>query len=188
MSFVPDRIAWIDVETSGLDPRSDLLLEVACVITDGQFQVLDTFHSLVRHGWLTVANANEAADPEVVAMHDATGLWSKLRCGFGLPVAVVDRDLAALLGEYPVEGGIWLGGNSTHFDRGFIEAYLPRSAALLSRRCLDMTSVLAFLELSHLDDVPEKGPRPHSAMGDIEECLREARDAMWNLDAAVRFQ
>ena len=46
MSFAPDRIAWIDVETSGLDPRSDLLLEVACVITDGQFQVLDTFHSL----------------------------------------------------------------------------------------------------------------------------------------------
>lgn len=36
-----DRIVWIDTETTGLYPRREALLEVACIVTDGDLEPLD---------------------------------------------------------------------------------------------------------------------------------------------------
>ncbi len=30
-----DRLIWVDIETTGLDPATDLVLEVAVTVTDG---------------------------------------------------------------------------------------------------------------------------------------------------------
>ncbi|NBO46426.1 MAG: oligoribonuclease, partial [Actinobacteria bacterium] len=31
-----DRIVWIDCEMTGLDPQRDLIVEIACVVTDAE--------------------------------------------------------------------------------------------------------------------------------------------------------
>ncbi len=43
MSETPetDRIVWIDCEMTGLDFKNDLLVEIACVITNAQLEVVD---------------------------------------------------------------------------------------------------------------------------------------------------
>ena len=35
-----EHLVWIDCEMTGLDPRADLLLEVACLVTDSDLNVL----------------------------------------------------------------------------------------------------------------------------------------------------
>jgi len=35
-----DRIVWIDCEMTGLDFKNDLLVEIACVITDAQLELV----------------------------------------------------------------------------------------------------------------------------------------------------
>ena len=35
-----DRIVWIDCEMTGLDTTADALVEVACLVTDGELNVL----------------------------------------------------------------------------------------------------------------------------------------------------
>src|ERR1700743_3202092 len=36
-----DRLVWIDCEMTGLDIERDALIEIACVVTDGQLTLLD---------------------------------------------------------------------------------------------------------------------------------------------------
>ena len=35
-----DRLIWIDLEMTGLDPQADGILEIATVVTDGQLNIL----------------------------------------------------------------------------------------------------------------------------------------------------
>jgi len=36
-----ERLVWVDCEMTGLDIDRDRLLEIACVVTDGELNVLD---------------------------------------------------------------------------------------------------------------------------------------------------
>ena len=36
-----DRLVWIDCEMTGLDLAHDALVEVACIVTDGELNALD---------------------------------------------------------------------------------------------------------------------------------------------------
>jgi DNA polymerase-3 subunit epsilon len=44
------RYAIVDVETTGFSPRDDRVVEVACVVVDGNFRDLESFTSLVDPG------------------------------------------------------------------------------------------------------------------------------------------
>ena len=39
-----DRLVWIDCEMTGLDLTSDALVEIACIVTDGELNALDDGH------------------------------------------------------------------------------------------------------------------------------------------------
>lgn len=55
-------LAWIDLETTGLDPDADWVLEVACIITDDQFNELARFHRVLYHDPACI----DSCDPSVV--------------------------------------------------------------------------------------------------------------------------
>ena len=38
---VNDRLVWIDCEMTGLDIERDALIEIACLVTDGELTLLD---------------------------------------------------------------------------------------------------------------------------------------------------
>jgi oligoribonuclease (3'-5' exoribonuclease) len=40
-----------DFETTGLDPNRDYPIEIACVFTDMHFNVINTYHSLIRYSF-----------------------------------------------------------------------------------------------------------------------------------------
>lgn len=41
LSAEDEPLVWIDCEMTGLDPKRDRLLEIACIVTDGQLQPVD---------------------------------------------------------------------------------------------------------------------------------------------------
>jgi len=43
----PDHLVWIDCEMTGLDATRDALIEVACLVTDGDLNVLGDGISVV---------------------------------------------------------------------------------------------------------------------------------------------
>lgn len=171
------RIAWIDVETTGKTPRDgSRLLQVACIITDGDLKELNEgFEMKIHYSAEEVAELFEASDDFVKNMHEKTGLWAALTTE-GHPREEVGKKLLAELKEYitePVTAKI--GGNSITLDRNFLEAELPEVFNFLHYRSYDMSSVAEHYKLN-ATDIPEYAKKyTHEALEDIRESIAEAR-------------
>ncbi len=79
-----DRLVWIDCEMTGLDLARDALVEIACIVTDSELEIVDDGIDLV------IKPPAEAIDtmPEVVReMHTASGLLAELASGITLAEA-----------------------------------------------------------------------------------------------------
>ena len=44
-----DKLLWLDMEMTGLDVNKERIIEVAAIVTEGDFNAVDTFESVVFH-------------------------------------------------------------------------------------------------------------------------------------------
>jgi oligoribonuclease len=181
------RIAWFDLETTGLDPEVDRILEVALVITDGDLNVLHEQTELLGPTG-EVRAAVVAMDRTCWAMHTENGLLAELfRRGRG---SDQDVDLAlskALYAHWPapkdateeMAGRYLLAGSSVHFDAGYLRKYMPTTYRWLSHRHLDVSVLHRAAELWNpamrmpKDLSPAKAK--HRALDDIHHSIAVAR-------------
>lgn len=174
-----ERIAWVDVETTGLDPYTkDYLLQVAVVVTDGHLGPLDEgVEYVVQYNPGLALAVRRAANDYVKAMHDKSGLWDKLP--YGTPLKDVENLVLEYLQKHIEKPGTAkLGGNSITLDRKFLDKNLPAVNNYLHYRSLDITSWVGMFELAGV--VPSKVPyfkkeNTHTAMEDIKESIAEAK-------------
>jgi oligoribonuclease len=165
-------IAWIDLETTGLDTEC-AIIEVACVVTDDKFNEVDSYQSLVG------LDGSDYIQEGALKMHRKSGLWN-LVCAEEKTIMQVDRELAAVLDRHcVVETALILGGQSVHFDRGFIERWMPQSNTMLSHRQIDVSGLKLFVALPRDIDVnalpPLKSKTTHRAMDDIRASIEAAK-------------
>ena len=167
-----DRLVWIDCEMTGLDLRTDALIEIAVLVTDGELAVLG-------EGVDIVINADEAAlagMPDVVReMHAHSGLTEEVRRSAVTIAEAQDRVLAYIREHVPDPRTAPLAGNSIATDRGFIARDMPELDAHLHYRMVDVSSVKElcrrwFPRVFYAK--PEKG-MAHRALADIYESIRE---------------
>jgi len=180
------RIAWLDVESTGISPREgDFLLQIAGIVTDGDLREIgEGYEAKIYYSAEDAAAMRERAVPFVQNMHDATGLWTALPLE-GKPAEQVDQEFLAFLKDRGVEErSARLGGNSISLDRDFMATFLPTSLKWLHYRNYDMTSVGGFLEL-YRPDIPQfdKSAKTHDAMDDIRMSIEEARWYRRHLEA-----
>ena len=167
-----DRLVWIDCEMTGLDLQRDALIEIACLVTDGELNVLGPGVDVVIH-------ADEpalAGMPEVVRdMHARSGLTAEVRSS---TVTVPEAERLVL--DYvrthvPEPSTVPLAGNSIATDRAFLARDMPTLDAYLHYRMVDVSSVKElcrrwFPRVFYAK--PEKG-MAHRALADIYESIRE---------------
>lgn len=183
----PTVLAWMDVETTGLDPRTAGLLEVACILTDLELNELPggEFHRVIRHTEWHVKHLRRAAGEYVDAMHERTGLWGRLPHGTGLDE--VEAGLLAFIQRHaPEPRSAALAGSSVKLDFDFTGYYLPQVADHLHYRVVDVTSVRIFLEGNGLATSTKLDAEPaHEALADIRASIAEARDYRDQLRARI---
>jgi len=71
-------IVWCDIESTGLNPRKDHLLEVAVVITDDELNEVANATVVVQPVGVTNIDALEM-DPKVRKMHTVNGLFEEVK-------------------------------------------------------------------------------------------------------------
>lgn len=175
-------IAWIDVETTGIKgykpsllQRRDFLLEVACLVTDMELNILDDngYQAVVRYTPTQVENLKKHTNDYVIDMHTKTGLWDKLSSGKRL--SKIDKELSTYIKQFaPEPRQAYLGGNSITLDRNFIIPNLPEVGEHLHYRSVDVTS-LAILAGSWYDGTSFAKRTEHSAFSDIRESIDELK-------------
>ena len=169
------RIVWLDVESTGADPSAgDQLLEVASIVTDGHLEEVGApFECVLYFSPEETIALRERTIPVVQKMHDASGLWDRLK--HGTAREIVDHELAAFFDERGVEPTSRIGGNSITLDRNFMSAYLPKSFAKFHYRSYDLSSIAGWFELYRPEVKPVEKKLAHTALADIRESLEEAR-------------
>ncbi len=168
-----DRLVWIDCEMTGLDLACDALVEIACLVTDGDLVVLDEGIDLV------IKPPAEALDhmPEVVReMHTASGLLGELPSGVTLAEAQ-DQVLGYVRRHIAEPKKAPLCGNSIATDRSFIARDMPMLDAYLHYRMVDVSSIKELARRwyprAYFASPPKHGG--HRALADIKESIQELR-------------
>ena len=168
-----DPLVWIDCEMTGLDLASDALVEIACIVTDGELNPLDEgIDVLIK----PPAEAIDGMQQVVRDMHTTSGLLAELGAGLTLAEAQ-DLVLTYIRQHVPQARKVPLCGNSIATDRSFLARDMPDLDAFLHYRMIDVSSVKELARRWYPRAYfasPEKHGG-HRALADIQESIRELR-------------
>jgi oligoribonuclease len=158
---------------TGLDVANDALVEVACVVTDGDLTELDEGIDVI------IKPPAEALDqmPDLVRqMHTASGLLAELPAGVTLGEAQ-DQLVSYVRGHVKEARKAPLCGNSIATDRAFLARDLPRLDDYLHYRMIDVSSVKELARRwyprAYFASPVKVGG--HRALADIRESITELR-------------
>jgi oligoribonuclease len=169
-----DRLVWVDLEMTGLDPARDEIVEIAAIVTDAELVELDAGISfVVRPPDLAIL---EGMDQVVVDMHTSSGLLSDIPGGIPLAEAGA-AVLAYVRGHVPQPRKAPLAGSSVYVDRGFLARHLPELDAHLHYRLVDVSTVKELARRWYpraYFNAPAK-TGGHRALADIRESIAELR-------------
>jgi oligoribonuclease len=169
-----DRLVWIDCEMTGLDLRSDLLIEVAALVTDSELNVLGEGVDVVIGA---TAEQLERMPDVVREMHAASGLTDEVLASRVTLEQAQEQVLAHVREWVPERGKAPLCGNSIATDRGFLARDMPELDDWLHYRMVDVSSVKELARRWYpraYFNAPQKGGG-HRALADILESVQELR-------------
>ncbi|HNI34460.1 MAG TPA: oligoribonuclease [Microthrixaceae bacterium] len=165
-------LVWMDLEMTGLDSRSDVIVEIATLVTDDDLNIVAEGPDLVVH---QPEEALANMDPVVVDMHTSSGLLDAIRTSTITLEDAGAATLAFIKEHVPTERTVPLCGNSIGMDRRFLAAYLPEIEEWLHYRSIDV-STLKELSRRWYPEALSAAPRKataHRAMDDIRESVAE---------------
>jgi oligoribonuclease len=172
MSEALPTLVWVDLEMTGLDPRTCEIVEIATLVTDQDLNVLAEGPSLVvRPSDAALANMSEF----VTNLHKTSGLYDRILAST-LALADATRQTVAFVERHVVKGTSPLCGNSVWKDREFIAAYMPELLGLLHYRMIDVSGIKELVRRWY--PAPYQAPKKrevHRALDDIRESLAELR-------------
>ena len=168
-----DRLVWIDCEMTGLDIERDALVEIACLVTDADLNLLDEGVDLVIK---PPAEALESMQDVVREMHTASGLLAELPSGITVAEAQ-DIVLGYVRGHVSEAKKAPLCGNSIATDRWFIARDMPELDGYLHYRMVDVSSIkeLSRRWFPRAYFASPKKDGGHRALADIRESVQELR-------------
>lgn len=164
-----DKLFWIDMEMTGLDVKKEVIIEVAAIITDLDFQELDQFEAVVRQPNHYLDNM----DAWNTEHHRKSGLTAKVP--YGMAPDLVEAKLCDLAKKHfpdsrnkPI-----LAGNSINQDRLFIDKYMPEFGEKLHYRVVDVSSWKVILNKKF--GFTYSKSNQHRALDDIRESIQELK-------------
>ena len=168
-----DLLVWLDLEMTGLDPKKCTILEIGCVITDNELEVLEEGPSIAIHHSEKTLSGMEAWSRY---HHKKSGLTESCReSKTGLKKA---EDLAlGFIQKYCKKKSAPLCGNTIWQDRRFLVKYMPTLEQYLHYRTIDVSSVKELVSRWYPDDhaMPREKNSTHRVMDDIRESIDELR-------------
>lgn len=171
-------IVWTDIEGTGLVSSEESLLEIACIITDSNFKIVDPqgFQRVIYYSEEEVEEFKRTKRPYVVDMHSANGLWESLP--HGVPLKQAEQDLLDYIKQYaPEPRQARIGGNSCSYDAAMLRDHMNSVYEHLHYRIVDISTLsYLFEEQRGITHYAKKGT--HRAMDDILESIKEAKYLM----------
>lgn len=165
-------LAWMDLEMTGLDAATDIIVEIATLITDDNLELVAEGPDIVIH---QPADTMAKMGDYVREMHTRSGLLKAIEASTTSHEEAAAATLAFLQEHIAEPATVPLCGNSIGTDRRFLATWMPEIESFLHYRSIDVSTVK---ELARrwkpelLASAPAKAGG-HRAMDDIRESLAE---------------
>ncbi|HEC62935.1 MAG TPA: oligoribonuclease, partial [Candidatus Acetothermia bacterium] len=162
------NLIWLDLETTGLDPETCVILEIATLVTDKDLNVVAEGPALVIHYPPQVL---AGMDPWARKQHQASGLLAEVEAS-RVSLAQAEEETLAFLRSHTPPRACPLCGSSICLDRRFLIRYMPKLNAHLSYRHVDVSSIKELVARWYPDQVVKrKGSSRHRARADILDSI-----------------
>ncbi|PAV26463.1 oligoribonuclease [Tamilnaduibacter salinus] len=176
-----DKLVWIDLEMTGLDPEQERIIEIATIVTDSELNTVAEGPVLAVH---QSDELLDAMDEWCTKTHGESGLTQRVRES-RISEAEAEQQTIDFLKQHLESGQSPLCGNSIGQDRRFLVRYMPNLEAFFHYRNLDVSTIKELARRWRPDvlkGVQKKGS--HLALDDIRDSineLRHYRDQFFNL-------
>ena len=165
-----NHLIWIDLEMTGLNPDSDVIIEIATIVTDSDLKVLAEGPSLaIRQSQATM----DAMDEWNTRQHGHSGLTQRV-LNSEIDTAEAERQTLEFLAQWVPAGASPMCGNSICQDRRFLWRGMPQLEAFFHYRNLDVSTIkeLAKRWRPEIADGVKKNSS-HLALDDIRDSIAE---------------
>lgn len=167
-------LVWVDCEMTGLDHKADHIIEICCLLTDNDFNLID------QKGYEAVIHYSKEVMDKMsdwcIEHHGESGLTKKV-IESNNTLANVENELLDYLKKYLPQGKGILAGNSIHQDRIFLIKEFPKIIDYLHYRQVDVSSIKEVAKRHNpklLTNIPRKS-NSHTARADILESIEELK-------------
>ena len=166
-----NRLVWLDLEMTGLNPESDVILEIATLVSDRELNVLAEGPVFaVRHG----QDVLDRMDDWNKSHHGKSGLVARVLAS-NVDTAEAEAKTLDFLQSWAKAGTAVLSGNSVWQDRRFLARYMPRLERFFHYRILDVSSLKVLAQSWYPEVPPFQKSEAHVALSDVRESVAELR-------------
>jgi len=168
--YSDSNLIWIDLEMTGLRPESDRILEIACIVTDRDLQILAEGPVLaLRQPEAVLARMDDWNQTH----HRDSGLLERVRAS-SIREAEAEQQTLSFLQQFVPANTSPICGNSICQDRRFLYQYMPALEKFFHYRNLDVSSIKILAQLWKPQIMPGFSKQEkHLALDDIRESIAE---------------
>lgn len=165
------KLVWMDLEFTGLNPETNRITEIACIITDINLEIIAEKESIV------INQKEELFDKENLFIYETfikTGFVEKVTNSKYTEERAEDEMLEFLKKHVEYKSAP-LCGSSVYMDRIFIMKYMKKLDDFLYYKLLDMSSFKLAKRLWYPDIAEYEKVDSHRALDDIRDSINQCK-------------
>ncbi|PLW68386.1 oligoribonuclease [Pseudohalioglobus lutimaris] len=166
------NLVWVDMEMTGLNPDTDVVIEIATIVTDSDLQTLAEGPVIAIHQ----EDARlEAMDEWNTSHHTRSGLVDRVRAS-DYDERRAAAETVAFLEQWVPAGASPMCGNTICQDRRFMARHMSELEAYFHYRNLDVSTLKILMQRWRPElEAGFNKSGTHLALDDIRESIDEMR-------------
>jgi oligoribonuclease len=166
------NLVWMDLEMSGLDPNTCVVLEIATLVTDKDLKLVEQGPALVIHQPDSIL---DGMDEWNTKHHGESGLTQAVKDS-RITLAQAEKQTLEFITRHCKPKASPLCGNTIYQDRRFLIEYMPDLESYLHYRLVDVSTIKELVKRWYGPQFqsPQKKQK-HKALDDILETIEELK-------------
>ena len=165
------HLIWLDLEMTGLNLETSVILEIAAVVTDGSLLTVAEGPDIAIHYPEKILQRMESWSK---TQHQASGLLERVKAS-SVDCRKAEQEVLGFLSKNCKKGESPLCGNSIWQDRRFLIKYMPKLEAFFHYRNIDVSSIKELVKRWYPSLPAYRKKKAHLSMSDIKESINELK-------------